>query len=76
VIQVQVVWLEKYPTVMTAMRELNLIDLRPQDTQGVLCDRAIAGTALVAGANGDEIFPISYIPPFRRGWPKSTCGCC
>ncbi|PIE42528.1 MAG: hypothetical protein CSA49_00315 [Gammaproteobacteria bacterium] len=63
-------------TVMTAMRELDLLALRPQDTQDVLCPRAVAGTALAAGATGDEIFPISYLPPFRRGWPKSGSDDC
>ena len=57
--------------ISAAMRELDVLKLRPQDTQGVLCDRAIAGAALVGAAQGDEVFPISYLPPFRRGWPKS-----
>ncbi|MCG8669408.1 MAG: neutral/alkaline non-lysosomal ceramidase N-terminal domain-containing protein [Pseudomonadales bacterium] len=62
--------------VMVAMREVDVLNLRPQDTQGVLCDRAIAGTALVGAATGDEVFPISYLPPFRRGWPKSDSDDC
>lgn len=61
--------------VKVAMRELDVLNLRPQDAEG-LCDRAIAGAALVGAAQGDEIFPISYIPPFRRGWPKSGSDDC
>ena len=57
--------------VKVAMRELDVLNLRPDDAQGLLCDRAIAGAALVGAAQGDEIFPISYVPPFRRGWPKT-----
>lgn len=51
-----------------AMREIDLLALRPQDEQ-TLCARAIAGTAVVGAAQGDEVFPISYLPPFQRGWP-------
>src|SRR5690606_24481596 len=51
-----------------AMREIDLLALRPQDEQ-TLCERAIAGTAVVGAAQGDEVFPISYLPPFQRGWP-------
>lgn len=51
-----------------AMREIDLLALRPQDEQ-TLCERAIAGAAVVGAAQGDEVFPISYLPPFQRGWP-------
>ena len=62
--------------VKVAMRELDVLNLRPGDTQGVLCDRAIAGAALVGAAQGDEVFPVSYVPPFRRGWPKTGSDDC
>lgn len=61
--------------IKVAMRELDVLNLRPQDAKG-LCDRAIAGAALAGAAQGDEVFPISYIPPFRRGWPKSGSDDC
>jgi neutral ceramidase len=62
--------------IRVAMRELDLLNLRPEDTRGLLCERAIAGAALVGAAQGDEVFPISYVPPFRRGWPKSGSNDC
>ena len=67
--------LQQDMVVKTAMRELDLLNLGPQDAKG-LCDRAIAGAALVGAAQGDEIFPISYTPPFRRGWPKQGSDDC
>lgn len=58
-----------------AMREIDLLALRPQD-ENLLCERAIAGTAVVGAAQGDEVFPISYLPPFQRGWPDSGVDDC
>lgn len=59
----------------TAMREIDLLALRAQD-EHLLCERAIAGTAVVGAAKGDEVFPISYLPPFQRGWPDSGADDC
>ncbi|MAA59102.1 MAG: hypothetical protein CMK79_03030 [Pseudomonadales bacterium] len=52
----------------SAQRELDLLALSPQQ-RGGLCQRAIVGTATVGAAKNDEVFPISYLPPFQRGWP-------
>ncbi|HVK99827.1 MAG TPA: neutral/alkaline non-lysosomal ceramidase N-terminal domain-containing protein [Dongiaceae bacterium] len=62
-------------TITSAMREIDLLALRPQD-ENILCERAIAGTAVVGAAKGDEVFPISYLPPFQRGWPDDGDGDC
>ena len=62
-------------TVSTAMREIDVLHLRPQDTH-LLCPRAIIGTAVVGAAKGDEVFPISYVPPFQRGWPNDGSDDC
>ena len=61
--------------ISSAMREIDLLSLRPQDEK-MLCERAIAGTAVVGAAQGDEVFPISYLPPFQRGWPDSGADDC
>lgn len=52
-----------------AMREIDLLNPRGDEAQP-LCDRAIVGAATVGAAKGDEVFPISYLPPFAAGWPK------
>lgn len=57
-----------------AMREIDLLQ-RPAQAEPALCERAIAGTALVGAAKGDEVFPISYLPPFQAGWPGSGTDC-
>ena len=62
--------------VKVAMRELDVLNLRPEDAHGLLCERALAGAALAGAAAGDEVFPVSYLPPFRRGWPKSGSDHC
>lgn len=56
-----------------AMQEINLLTGNPTP----LCNRAIVGTAVVGAAQGDEIFPIAYLPPFQEGWPRAvfTDGC-
>jgi neutral ceramidase len=58
-----------------AMREIDLLQTRDEDA-AVLCDRAIVGAATVGAAHGDEVFPISYVPPFKAGWPKQEGGGC
>ncbi|OUS26795.1 hypothetical protein A9Q99_16380 [Gammaproteobacteria bacterium 45_16_T64] len=55
-------------TVLSAMREVNVLDLDDNTSQD-LCARALVGAALVGAAKGDEIFPLSYIPPFSAGSP-------
>lgn len=57
--------------IRSAMREVDVLNLRDQDSDD-LCDRALVGAALVGAAQGDEVFPISYIPPFKRGVPKEA----
>ncbi len=62
-------------SIVSAMREIDVLNLREQD-QKFLCPRAMIGTAVVGAAQKDEVFPISYIPPFQRGWPddgKNDC---
>ena len=49
-----------------ASKELDLLaDLGASDEQ--LCPRAVVGTPVVGAAHGDEVFPLSYTPPFRAG---------
>lgn len=57
--------------ISSAMREVDVLNLRDQDSDD-LCDRALVGAALVGAAQGDEVFPISYISPFKRGVPKEA----
>ena len=59
----------------SAQRELDVLNLADED-RGLLCERAIAGTAVVGAAKNDEVFPISYLPPFKRGWPDDGDGDC
>jgi len=62
-------------TIRTAAREVNLLDFDSEtsnEKKSELCDRALAGTALIGAATGDHVFPISNIPPFKKGWPKSS----
>lgn len=61
--------------IRSAMREIDLLALHPRD-EHLLCERAIAGTAVVGAAQGDEVFPVSYLPPFQRGWPDDPQGDC
>ncbi len=62
-------------TLTSAQRELDVLNLAQED-RGLLCERAIAGTAVVGAAKNDEVFPISYLPPFQRGWPDDGAGDC
>ena len=57
-------------TLVAGQRELDLLQLSAERRDG-LCPRAIAGTAVVGSAQDDEVFPMSYLPPFQRGWPDS-----
>lgn len=52
-----------------AMREIDVLNPRGDEAQP-LCERAIVGAATVGAAKGDEVFPISWLPPFAAGWPK------
>lgn len=63
-------------TVRVASRELNLLGQTDAENFG-LCERAVVGAALVGAANGDEVFPLSYLPFFAKEWPRSafTDGC-
>ena len=60
----------------SASREVNLLDsLHPDETS--LCPRAVIGTTLAGAAKGDEVFPLSYVPPFKAGSSRRvfTDGC-
>lgn len=56
--------------ISSAMREIDLLD-GPAADRAPLCDRAVIGAATVGAANGDEVFPVSYLPYFREGWPRT-----
>ena len=51
------------------MREIDLLSA-PADVRFPLCERAIMGAATVGAANGDEVFPIGYLPYFQEDWPR------
>lgn len=53
-----------------AMREIDLLNPRGDEAQP-MCERPIVGAATVGAAKGDEVFPISYLPPFAANWPKT-----
>lgn len=53
-----------------AMREIDLLSPRGDEAQP-MCERPIVGAATVGAAKGDEVFPISYLPPFAAGWPAA-----
>lgn len=59
-----------------ASRQLDLLD-QTQASEFGLCERAVAGASLAGAANGDEVFPISYLPFLAEDWPRSlfTDGC-
>lgn len=56
-------------TVSSAMREIDLL-AAPAEVRAPLCDRAIIGAATAGAANGDEVFPIGYLPLLQEGWPR------
>ncbi|PCJ31094.1 MAG: hypothetical protein COA99_17495 [Moraxellaceae bacterium] len=58
-------------TIISAMRVLDVLAL-DENAASDLCPRALVGAALVAGAKGEEVFPISYIPPFKAGFPAAA----
>ncbi|MEQ3637322.1 neutral/alkaline non-lysosomal ceramidase N-terminal domain-containing protein [Alcanivorax sp.] len=52
-----------------ASRQLNVLE--QIDTQRFgLCERAIVGASVAGAANGDEVFPISYLPFLKEDWPR------
>lgn len=59
-----------------ASRQLDLLD-DVEKAQYGLCERAVPGASLAGAANGDEVFPLSYLPYFAEDWPRSvfTDGC-
>lgn len=59
-----------------ASRQLDLLDDIDTGRFG-LCERAITGAAVAGAANGDEVFPVSYLPFLKEGWPRRffTDGC-
>lgn len=63
-------------TVRVASRELDLLAQVDGQRFG-LCERGIVGSALIGAANGDEVFPLSYLPFFAEEWQRSsfTGGC-
>lgn len=62
-------------TLSSGQRELDVLALAEED-RDLLCERAIVGAATVGAAKNDEVFPISYMPPFQRGWPDDGAGDC
>ncbi|MAC14300.1 MAG: hypothetical protein CL539_06420 [Alcanivorax sp.] len=52
-----------------ASRQLDLLDDIDPGRFG-LCERAIAGASVAGAANGDEVFPISYLPFLKENWPR------
>ncbi len=52
-----------------ASRQLDLLDDIDTSRFG-LCERAIAGASVAGAANGDEVFPVSYLPFLKEDWPR------
>lgn len=50
-------------------RQLSLLE-QPAANQPALCERAVVGAATAGAANDDEVFPISYLPFLKEGWPR------
>lgn len=57
--------------IISAAREMNALT-KSNVTSHSLCERPIFGAAAIGAAKGDDAFPLSYIPPFQRGWPKKV----
>lgn len=58
-------------TIAVASRQLDLLDDIDTGRFG-LCERAIAGASVAGAANGDEVFPISYLPFLAEDWPRQV----
>ena len=58
-------------TLQSGSRLLDVLDLNDNARFG-LCERAIVGAATAGAANGDEVFPIAWLPYLQEGWPRST----
>jgi len=56
-------------TTAIASRQLDLLGDIDTSRFG-LCERAIAGASVAGAANGDEVFPVSYLPFMKEGWPR------
>tara|TARA_Y100001934_G_scaffold148094_1_gene177695 strand:- start:486 stop:2483 length:1998 start_codon:yes stop_codon:yes gene_type:complete len=56
-------------TTAVASRQLDLLDKIDRGRFG-LCERAITGASVAGAANGDEVFPISYLPLLAEDWPR------
>lgn len=56
-------------SVSAGMRQIDLLKA-PKDERFPLCDRAILGAATLGAANGDEVFPIGWLPYIQEGWPR------
>lgn len=61
--------MQEQATISAAMREIDLLNA-PEDVRFPLCERAVIGAATLGAANGDEVFPISWLPYAREGWPR------
>ncbi|MFN3713394.1 MAG: neutral/alkaline non-lysosomal ceramidase N-terminal domain-containing protein [Alcanivoracaceae bacterium] len=57
-------------------RLVNVLTLN-EDARFGLCERAVVGAATAGAANGDEVFPIAWLPYLQEGWPRRvfTDGC-
>lgn len=58
-------------TLQSGSRLLDVLELNDNARFG-LCERAIVGAATAGAANGDEVFPIAWLPYLQEGWPRST----
>jgi len=63
-------------TLQSGSRLVDVLALN-EDARFGLCERAIVGAATAGAANGDEVFPIAYLPFFAENWPRRhfTDGC-
>lgn len=57
-------------SIAAGMREIDLLAV-PAAARFPLCERAIIGAAAAGAANGDEIFPLTSLPYFQEGWPRT-----
>ena len=54
-----------------ASKKMDLLNTVDTSAFG-LCERAVVGASLIGAANGDEVFPLSYLPYFSENWPRSV----